>query len=317
MSLVIECMQTWERLREEMSPETVMRTDEPMASKTTLRVGGKAKYYIEPAQVEDFQKALKFAKNQCLEIFVLGRGSNIIVLDSGFDGVVIHFKHSNWKRIEEIDENRFYAGAGVRLKEVCGYAAKMGLAGFEFLEGIPGSLGGSLRMNAGAMGGWLFDVVESVCFMTRAGELFEAPKNEFNLGYRHCKELQEAYALGATLKGSEKLPEESIRQKIMKNSVSRKASQPREPSAGCIFKNPEGNFSGRLIDSAGLKGASEGKAQVSEIHGNFIINKGGASSDDVIALVNRVRNTVFEKSGILLEPEVLLLGAKWQDILKK
>lgn len=313
----VESLSRWDELCRSFSKETKVTLEEPLAKKTTLRLGGNARYYIEPANEDDLARIVKYSKEEDLKLFMLGRGSNLVVLDSGFDGIVVHLKHPNWRAIQAIDANRFYAGAGVRLKEICGYALKEGLGGFEFLEGIPGSLGGSLRMNAGAMGGWLFDVIESVRYMTGDGEIIEARSEDLELGYRYCRELQDAMAIGATLLGKYRATSEEIRERIQSNSGTRKKSQPREPSAGCIFKNPEGNIAGKLIEESGLKGVSVGNAQVSDIHANFIINKGNARSEDVINLVKKVREEVFRKTKINLEPEVLLLGAQWKDILNR
>ena len=291
--------------------------DEPLANKTTLRVGGSASFYAEPGNLSDLHVLLNAAKLFELEVFTLGRGSNLIVSDSGFQGLVIRLNKGLWRESRLLSDGRIWVGAGVRLKEVCGFAAKAGLAGFEFLEGIPGSVGGSLRMNAGAMGGWIFDVVERVQFLDSEGILRDLPQSEFNFGYRKVEEISEGMALGAILRSPENKDRDAIRECMDSYASARKASQPREPSAGCIFKNPEGNFAGKLIDSNGLKGLRVGDAEVSTIHGNFIINRGEATSKDMIELVQIIRNSVLKESGYLLEPEVLLLGAEWDTLLDK
>ena len=302
-------------LQERVSPECVLKEYEPLAKKTTLRVGGEARFYSEPANLSDLRMLLCAAKLFELETFCLGRGSNILVMDDGFQGLVIRFTGAEWRRIEMLDNGRVWAAAGVRLKELCGYAAKIGLTGFEFLEGIPGTIGGALRMNAGAMGKWMFDVVEQVQFLDKSGRLQNLPKDYFHIEYRKVEEISQGIALGAVLKSAEVEKEVSIRDRMDEYAALRKSSQPRTPSAGCTFKNPEGNYAGKLIDTYGLKGMRVGGAEVSDIHGNFIVNRGGASSGDIVQLVRQVRDLIHAKSGYLLEPEVLLLGHSWDAVL--
>ncbi|MFP4165552.1 MAG: UDP-N-acetylmuramate dehydrogenase [Opitutales bacterium] len=306
----------WSRFVEaRVSPECVVRTSEPLARKTTLRVGGAARFYAEPACPGDLRVLLRAAKMFGLEWFCLGRGSNLIVPEEGFDGMVIRFAGPAWRRIESLGEGRIRAAAGVRLKELCGYATRAGLEGFEFLEGIPGSVGGALRMNAGAMGSWMFDVVERVQFLDERGKFRDVPSAELHFGYRCVEEISHGIALGAILRSSRAGEAEAIRNRIDSYASLRKSTQPREPSAGCIFKNPEGEYAGKLIDSNELKGMRVGAAEVSTTHGNFIVNRGGAVASDVIELVRRVRDAVWERSGYELEPEVLLMGKAWRDVL--
>jgi UDP-N-acetylenolpyruvoylglucosamine reductase len=300
-----------------MDAETRLSREEPLAPKTTFRVGGPARFYAEPANVEDLGRLWRTAQESGVDVFFLGRGSNLIVADTGFPGLVIRLQHPFWRRLE-VRDGRIFARAGVRLKQLCATAASAGLRGFEFLEGIPGSLGGALRMNAGAMGGWMFDVVESVEWMTPGGEIRNWSKEQFHTDYRKCVELVDAVALGAVLR----VPEanstetsEAIRAQIDAYATVRKASQPREPSAGCIFKNPPGNHAGKLIDELGLKGRAQGGAAVSTVHGNFIINENAATCAEVIDLIRDLRARVRAERGVELEPEVFLLGAKWEEVL--
>jgi len=302
-------------LQDRLSPECVLKKSEPLAKKTTMRVGGVARFYAEPSNLSDLRMLLCAAKLFDLRFFCLGRGSNILVLDDGFAGLVIRFSGTAWRRIEVLTNGRIWAAAGVRLKELCGYAAKYGLKGFEFLEGIPGTVGGALRMNAGAMGSWMFDVVEQVQLLDEDGRLQNLPKEFFHVEYRKVEEISRGIALGAVLKSVEAEEESCIRDRMDDYAALRKSSQPRDPSAGCIFKNPEGNYAGKLIDMHGLKGLRVGGAEVSNIHGNFIVNRGGASAGDVVELVRKVRDRVYDKSGYLLEPEVLLLGNSWDAVL--
>ena len=303
-------------LKSRVSPECVLRESEPLANKTTMRVGGAARFYAEPANLCDLRALLRAAKLFDLEVFCLGRGSNLLVSDAGFEGLVIRFAGAAWRQIEMLDEGRIWVAAGLRLKELCGYAARAGLKGFEFLEGIPGTVGGALRMNAGAMGKWIFDVVECVQFLDEDGRLQDLSRDAFHVEYRKVEEISRGIALGAILKSSEIEEENYIRKRMDGYSDLRKSSQPRNPSAGCIFKNPEGNFAGKLIETCGLKGMCVGGAEVSEVHANFIVNRSSASATDVINLVRQVRSVIQSKSGYTLEPEVLLLGQSWDDVLE-
>lgn len=299
----------------ELSPEAVLRESEPLARKTTFRVGGSARFYAEPANPGDLVELLRFAAREKMDPLCLGRGSNLLLADGELPFVVFRLQHSSWRRIEELDGGRLRIGAGLRLQELCSAAARHGLAGFEFLEGIPGTVGGALRMNAGAMGGAMFDVVESVRLVRPNGDERTLGRDSLTFGYRHCSDLRDAFAVEAVLQSSGKNDSGAIRRTIAEFREQRKAGQPRESSAGCIFKNPEGNSAGRLIDQAGLKGLRVGGAEVSLIHGNFIINSGNATSGDILELIRRIRSEVFEKLSIRLEPEVQLLGRQWNEVL--
>jgi UDP-N-acetylenolpyruvoylglucosamine reductase len=260
---------------------------------------------------------LRAAELFSLKTFCLGRGSNLLVPDEGFDGLVIRFSAPTWRRVESLGEGRIWAAAGGRLKEICGFAAKNGLAGFEFLEGIPGAVGGALRMNAGAMGSWMFDVVERVQFIDESGVYQDLPKEAFHFGYRKVEEISRGIALGAILGSASSGSESCIRRRIDSYSNTRKESQPRGASAGCIFKNPEGHYAGKLIDELGIKGMRVGSAEVSDVHGNFIVNHGGATASDVIELIRRVKAKVKAETGYILEPEVLLVGQSWNEVLSE
>lgn len=309
----------WDDLAQELGARlgeaSRVRRDEPLSTKTTLRVGGPARLYVEPAGVEALHAALTWARERAVDVHVLGRGSNLLVPDAGVNGLVVSLRHASWETFTPLPDGRVAVGAGLRLKNLCGLATKAGLGGFEFLEGIPGNVGGALRMNAGAMGGWIFDVVEEVDVMSLDGEVTTLRKDEMHVDYRHCAELQSAIALGAVLRPAAKSEADSIGRQIDVYRDKRLKSQPREPSAGCIFKNPTGDSAGRLIDACGLKGRRVGDAEVSVVHGNFIVNRGHASGEDVIELVRQVRAKVAEQTGVTLEPEVLLYGAKWEDVL--
>ena len=292
-----------------------LRREEPLAAKTTLRVGGAARIYAEPVSVDELQVLVRAAQSRGVPILMLGRGSNVVVPDAGVNALVISLASETWATFEPRADGRVWVGAGLRLKNLCGLAAKAGLAGFEFLEGIPGNVGGALRMNAGAMGGWMFDVVESVQLMALDGTVATLAKAAMHVDYRHCAELHEAIALGALLRPATQTEGEAVARQIDVYRKKRQESQPREPSAGCIFKNPPGASAGRLIDECGLKGERVGDAEVSTVHANFIVNRGRATAADVLELVRRVRARVQQTRSVALQPEVLLFGQSWEDVL--
>jgi UDP-N-acetylenolpyruvoylglucosamine reductase len=309
----------WDRFADSVRPllsgSSRLTRDEPLAAKTTLRVGGAARLFAEPATEGDLRTLLVAAAADGVPVLVLGRGSNLIVPDEGVEGLVISLSQKSWSGFEILPDGRVRVGAGLRLKNLCGLAAAAGIAGFEFLEGIPASVGGALRMNAGAMGGWIFDIVDEVRAMSADGTVHDLPRASMNVDYRHCAELRDAIALGAVLRPSSRTDAVTVGRQIDDYRRKRHESQPREPSAGCIFKNPPGASAGRLIEESGLKGARVGGAEVSRVHANFVVNRGGATSADVLELVRRVREGVRRAKGVDLEPEVLLYGGDWGDVL--
>lgn len=298
-----------------LGPATKLVEREPLAPKTTMRVGGPARVYAEPASEADMQTLLATAHAQALPVYLLGRGSNLLVPDEGVAGLVISLAHPQWQTFAPQTDGRVWVGAGLRLKNLCGLAAKAGLSGFEFMEGIPACIGGALRMNAGAMGGWTFDVVDEVHLMTLAGEKRVLKKAAMHVDYRHCAELERAVALGAMLVPRQHADAAAIKQQIETYTKKRQESQPREPSAGCIFKNPPGTSAGKVIDECGLKGERVGGAEVSRVHANFIVNRDNATAADILALVRVVRARVKAARGIDLEPEVMLFGGDWKKFL--
>jgi UDP-N-acetylenolpyruvoylglucosamine reductase len=295
-----------EDLAKQLSSEAVIRQDEPLARRTTLRVGGPADLYVEPASEEDLAAVLRYCAERSLPFFLLGRGSNLLVRDGGFRGVVICLAHPNFSRIE-ITGDRLRCGAGARLKNVSVEAKRSGLSGMEFLEGIPGSVGGALRMNAGAMNNATFDAVEFVRVMDFDGHAHELTPAEMLIEYRSCPTLKTRIALAAVFKGH---PDsiESIAQRMIAFSQKRWTSQPAAPSAGCIFKNCVTVPAGKLIDELGLKGTSVGGAVVSAEHGNFIVNKGNATARDVLELIEIIRQRAKSARGIDLQTEVEIIG---------
>ena len=286
---------------------TVLRRDEPLAKKTTLRVGGPADIYVEPQGEEALATVIQYARLRSIPFFILGRGSNLLVRDGGIRGVVISLNHAafNYLRFEG---GGVSAGAGVKLKHLANETRRAGLAGFEFLEGIPGSLGGALRMNAGAMGRMTFEVVERVRFVDSFGEVHEVPASEMHAEYRRCPRLEHSIAVGAFLRGGIGDATE-IKQRMDLYSQKRWSSQPTQPSAGCTFKNPLPELpAGRLIDELGLKGLRIGDAMVSDVHANFFVNLGNAKASDVLALIAEVQRRALALRGIKLDTEVEIVG---------
>lgn len=293
-------------LNEACSPGSLLRRWEPLAKRTTLRVGGGAELYFEAADETDLRLALGLAGEHGVPWMVLGRGSNLLIRDGGIRGLVISLGREAFSMMV-VQGERIAVGAGARLKHLAVEARRHGIAGLEFLEGIPGSVGGALRMNAGAMGSATFDRLESLRALDCNGHVVERARAELEVTYRHCPFFDTHVALSAVFLGEARSKEEiEIRMKSMNSK--RWESQPSEPSAGCIFKNPAGMSAGRLIDEVGLKGTVIGGARVSEIHGNFIVNAGGSTAADVLKLIEVVRHRVFEARGILLETEVLIVG---------
>jgi UDP-N-acetylenolpyruvoylglucosamine reductase len=285
---------------------TVVRRDEPLAGHTTLRVGGPADVYVEPADENDLANVVKFCGEHDLPFFVIGRGSNLLVRDGGFRGVVICLAQPHFSRIEIVGE-KIICGAGAKLKNLSVEAKRNNLSGVEFLEGIPGSVGGALRMNAGAMGGATFDVVESVRVMDFDGNIFKMSPKEMSVDYRRCATLKNHIALDAVFR-CKTAPRAEIEQRMKAFSEKRWKSQPAAPSAGCIFKNPENIPAGKLVDELGLKGARVGGAVVSAEHGNFIVNDGKATARDVLELISILKAKAKAERGIELQTEVEIIG---------
>jgi len=295
--------------------EMLLRANEVLGNKTTLRVGGVARYYAEPTSMIELQLLLREAHLEGLPVNMLGRGSNVLIPDEGLPGLVLRLNRMDFCQLSVGANDGIRAGAGVRLKELCGYARRMGMSGFEFLEGIPGSVGGALRMNAGAMGGWISQVVSDVTVIDLQGKVRTFHRKELHFEYRKCIEFIDAIVIEAGFEPQERTELEQIQEKLDVYANQRKDSQPRLPSAGCSFKNPEGAAAGQLIDQCGLKGLRVGDAEVSDVHANFVVNRGRASFTDVVRLLNEVRREVFRRTGKVLEPEIVVLGNDWNNLL--
>lgn len=279
---------------------------ESMRRHTTMLVGGPAQFWIEPRTFSAFAGAINFFKERGVPVRVVGRGSNLLVRDGGIRGAVIHPSKGEFGELG-VRGNLLTAGAGVRFKKVASFAEDAGLGDFAWMEGIPGNVGGGLRMNAGAMGWETFDQVVSVTFLDQDGEIRTRTREEIEAQYRNVPELHQSYALSAVFRG-EASSRDEIREKMVESKSHRRQSQPLAASAGCIFKNPEGIGAGKLIDEMGLKGRSVGMAEVSHEHGNFIVNRGKADAEDVLQLIEEIRLEAKDQRGINLETEIQIVG---------
>ena len=284
-----------------------VRINEPMNRHTTFRIGGPADYFLLPSSSEEVKGILEICKEESLQYFILGNGSNLLVSDEGYRGVIIQL-YRNYGGLT-VEGTEIRAGAGVLLSQIAAAARNESLTGFEFAGGIPGTLGGAVVMNAGAYGGELKDVLKEAVVMDREGNIFTVPVEKLAMGYRTSLVKTAGYLVLEVVISLKKGSQEEIRD-TMKDLADRRISkQPLEyPSAGSTFKRPEGYFAGKLIMDAGLRGYQVGGAQVSEKHCGFVINKGNATAADVCRLMDDVQAKVQEQFGVTLEPEVKFLG---------
>ena len=280
---------------------------EPMGRHTTLLVGGPAQYWMEPHSFYGFAFLVNYCRERGIPVRVVGRGSNLLVRDGGIRGAVIHPTGSAFSDVTVGTRGEITAGAGVRLKKLASVAGASGIGGFEWMEGIPGNVGGALRMNAGAMGVETFDQVIRVTFLDEDGVIRTRERDEITAHYRNVPELRRSFALQAVFKGKADKAE-NIRERWDDAREKRKATQPVMASAGCTFKNPDAIAAGRLIDTLGLKGSSVGKAMVSDVHGNFLVNLGGASATDILKLIDSIQEKARAERGIDLETEIKIIG---------
>jgi UDP-N-acetylmuramate--L-alanine ligase/UDP-N-acetylenolpyruvoylglucosamine reductase len=295
-----------EKLKEVVGEDGEVRLYEPLSKHTTLRVGGPAQFWVEPLNEKTFAELIRFCRDENLPLFVMGRGSNLLVRDGGVRGVVVHPCSGDFDRIE-VNGAEITAGVGAKLKEVA-YAGKAaGIGGMEWMEGIPGAVGGSLRMNAGAMGAQTFENVVRVRYLDADGEVHTQSRDELEVHYRNFPLLEKNFAVSAVFRG-QPAPLEEIVRKLEASQEKRRASQPAAKSAGCIFKNPDSCPAGKLVDELGLKNSHVGKARVSEVHGNFIVNDGGATAAEMLELIEKIKATALAKRGIELETEVQIVG---------
>ena len=301
-------LQTFRQRLAAALPGLELRDNEPMYKHTTFRVGGPVTLMALPRSVEELSTVVSLAREAGIEPFFLGRGSNLLVADRGAEAFLIKLA-GGLDRLELLGENSLYVGAGVTLAQAAVFALEHALTGLEFAHGIPGTLGGGVFMNAGAYDGELSQVISWADCLDETGRRFRLEGPDLELGYRTSVFSRKPWVVtGARLDLTPGDPA-AIRARMEDLSHRRRSKQPLEfPSAGSTFKRPAGHFAGALIQEAGLKGVRIGGAQVSEKHAGCVGNTGGATSDDILSLIRLVRDTVLEKTGVLLEPEVRMLG---------
>lgn len=296
----------YDKLNNVIAKDSIL-IDEPMSRHTTFRVGGPADFFVTPKAKEEVRDVVRICKEAGMPYYIIGNGSNLLVSDAGYRGVVVQiYKEMNEVKVEG---DLVKAQAGALLSGIAAKALGAELSGFEFASGIPGTIGGACVMNAGAYGGEMKDVLESVTVLTGEGKIIELGRNELELGYRTSVIAKKGYiVLGAVLK-LERGDGEKIKTYMDELKEKRVTKQPLEyPSAGSTFKRPEGYFAGKLIEDAGLRGFQVGGAQVSEKHCGFVINRDHATAADIMELMRQVQIRVKENSGVDLEPEVKRLG---------
>jgi UDP-N-acetylmuramate--alanine ligase len=295
-----------EKLKAIVGEEGDVRLYEPLSKHTTLRVGGPAQFWVEPRNETTFAELIRFCRQETLPLFVIGRGSNLLVRDGGIRGVVVHPCGGDFDRID-INGTEITAGVGAKLKELAYVGKAAGLTGLEWMEGIPGAIGGALRMNAGAMGAQTFENVVRLRYLDANGEAHTKNRDQLEVHYRNVPILEKNYAVCAVFRG-QAAPAEEIVRKLEASQEKRRTSQPMAKSAGCIFKNPGPCPAGKLIDELGLKDSHVGNARVSEVHGNFIVNDGHATAAEMLELIDKIKTTARAKRGIELETEVKIVG---------
>ncbi len=288
-------------------PRENIRLQEPMAGHTTFRIGGPADCFVELENGEQLKKLRRYLELTGLSFFVLGNGSNVLVSDSGYKGIVLQIgPRMNSVRVEG---NRIVAEAGATLAQVARAAMEHGLTGLEFASGIPGTVGGGVVMNAGAYGGELCQVVTQVNVVSRDGELLELDNETMEFGYRTSVIRKSSFIVTEVTFCLEPGDRDVIKGKMEELSARRREKQPLEyPSGGSTFKRPEGHFAGQLIMEAGFRGFQIGGARVSEKHCGFVVNTGNATARDVRDVIDRIQTRVKEQFGVELEPEIIFLG---------
>lgn len=281
--------------------------NEPMKNHTSFRTGGEADIFVSPDSIKSLKDVIKLFRENDIPFYIFGNGSNMLVSDRGIEGAVIHI--GNGFSSIEVNENKITSGAGAILSAVSNAALENSLTGFEFASGIPGSFGGAVFMNAGAYGSEIKNVIKSVLVLNENLELEELSKDRLELGYRSSIFQKNNYIiLGGTIE-LETGNKDNILSEMNELNAKRREKQPLNfASAGSTFKRPEGYFAGKLIEDSGLKGKTIGGAQVSEKHAGFIVNTGTATTDDIINLMDFCKKTVYEKFGVMIEPEVRITG---------
>ena len=282
--------------------EQFVSENTPLARYTWFKIGGPARWLVKPRSVEELQEATRRCVDNNIPIYVLGLGANVLISDEGVNGAVFRFSEDHWKRVQ-FESNLVHVGAGTDMLKLLIKTVRQGLSGLECVAGIPGTVGGGIRMNAGGKFGDIGAVVSRVTVMDTAGQLFERTKDDLVFEYRQTN-IAAKFILDATLELEEDDPER-IQEKTRMIWMYKRNTQPlNSKNAGCIFKNPRGLSAGALIDQAGLKGLKIGGAEISTKHANFIVAHEGAKAEDVHKLIKIIREKVYEKNEILLESEV-------------
>lgn len=282
-----------------------VRFNEPMRKHTSFKIGGEADAMIFPRGVEDLRTAILGMRKWKIPLFIMGRGTNILVLDGGIRGIVINLRSFN--KLSLSGNNVLYAEAGTPLPMISKYAMEMGLSGIEFASGIPGSLGGAIIMNAGTGEMEIGTLIRNVKILDMNGTIHDIKADELKFGYRSSY-LPHGVIISAEL-GLKRSGNEYIRNECKKDSIKRRNTQPLSlPNAGSIFKNPVGNYAGRLIEEVGLKGIAIGDAQISSLHANFIVNRGKATARDVLSLIRMIGKKVEKEKDITFELEIKIVG---------
>lgn len=285
-----------------------LKENEPFAAHTTLAIGGPARWFFRPEGKAELAEALA-AVPEDVAVMPLGRGSNLLVCDEGFDGLVIDLSDINHI---EVNGDTLTAGAGSRMSKVARQCANHGLTGLEFMATVPGDVGGGIAMNAGAFGQQVSDLLQQITILHRDGREEMITADKLDMSYRYTRLPSGSLVVSATFR-LDAGDSDTIRSRMREIREKRSASQPlAQPNCGSVFKNPDNDHAARLIEAAGLKGTRIGNARISGTHANFIINEGGASCEDVLALIALARKEVKEKFSIQLEPEVRLLGASYE-----
>ena len=295
-----------EKLKAVVGEEGDVRLYEPLSKHTTLRVGGPAQFWVEPRNEKAFADLIRFCRDENLPLFAMGRGSNLLVRDGGIRGVVVHPRGGDFDKIQ-VNSSEITAGAGVKLREIAYAARASNLGGLEWMEGIPGAVGGALRMNAGAMGAQTFESVTRIRYLDAEGNPHVKDRDELEVFYRRFPLLENNFAISATFR-TQPAERAEIDSRLRESQEKRRTTQPIAKSAGCIFKNPDSIPAGRLVDELGLKNSRVGNARVSEVHGNFIVNDGGATAAEMLQLIDKIQSAARAMRGIELETEVEIVG---------
>ncbi len=295
---------------EKILDKSRIKYNEPMKNHTTVKVGGNCDCLVLPESIEEIKNIILYAKENNIEYYIIGNGSNLLVVDEGVHALIIKIT-GKFSKIE-VNDNEIIATSGASMPLVAINARKNSLSGFEFACGIPGTIGGGVRMNAGAYGGEIADVFEEATYLDTEGNIKTIKKEDMEFGYRHTffSDKPDLVILSSKFK-LEKNDQEQIAKKMEENATARRTKQPLEyPNFGSVFKRPEGYFVGKLVADAGLRGYKIGGAQVSEKHTGFIVNKENATCKDVVDLIKHIQKTVYDKFGVSLKTEVVFIGGK-------